>query len=343
LESRGRTGARKSIVALLDFSLSAGQQAAAWQSLRENEWAGIQSTAVVLQYNMTNSSSHVHGTPYQSASVAAINSKVTTLRVSDMSALTGNRTMGQLNTCPHHLEHCHSVKYVDHIVNNLTTRIITEQKIVQNKTKEIVRLTKWINNCKCGCAQQSNTLRFYVLVMNIMACATAIYWSIFIVSNPDGRDTLSSFEQMWRQIRRHGITATVCILILFTGPFSFMDTCPHHWSEIPMLVCACTAAALVFIPNLVSICLDKSPMGRLEMILGCIPDPMLTGALADTAKPPPTASDQNVDFKSQGDTDLEMKHSTRPANLTIHRDGTAPDEMGPGVQGTNDNPVLTGH
>jgi len=65
--------------------------------------------------------------------------------------------------------------------------------------------------------------------MNVVAASTALYWSVFFQWN---RTDGSIWTFSWRHIRRHTITAVMMGLLIFTGPFTLLNSCPNHWSEV---------------------------------------------------------------------------------------------------------------
>jgi len=185
------------------------------------------------------------------------------LQVGSFDDLSVNTTIAQLKLCAPLTKLCHTpeyvTSYVDTIISNQTTIVKLIRETVVNQTTRIKELTRWISECKCGCADQSTVLTSYLLTMNVLTTASALYWSISAHSDP--RTTLL------HTVRRDLISVLVLFLLFLGGFFSLADPCPNHWSEAPMLACAATVAVLMFLPYFIQL---ASAQDRTEAMLKII-------------------------------------------------------------------------
>merc|ERR1711966_303902 len=70
----------------------------------------------------------------------------------------------------------------------------------------------------------------------------------------------------WKVLRRDLVALLVSGMFVSGVGFTLMDPCPQHWSELPMLICACAIAAFTFLPNLMDVLrADKPWTSFLEM------------------------------------------------------------------------------
>jgi len=183
----------------------------------------------------------------------------TTFYVPSYTALHAGSSTGLIPVClpgPFHCPgHCRTTEYVEHIVQNFTTRYRLIEHVVYNQTLKIRELTRWITQCTCGCAEQSNTLRGYVMIMNFLTTSAACYGSISLHFQPSD----DVCPQKWNALRKDAVTLMVALMFLLGISFTFLDPCPQHWSETPMLACACAITLLTFVPNMVSIVRAEDP------------------------------------------------------------------------------------
>jgi len=91
-------------------------------------------------------------------SIASSLQNLTTVAFMNIQDMYGNNTLSEIPLCPRGLSE-QLVKYVDRVVQNYTVEIQEHVVTIINQTTVINTLTRWIDSCTCGCAQQSPALQ----------------------------------------------------------------------------------------------------------------------------------------------------------------------------------------